>query len=69
MKKRVAVNKNIWGKRKKSKPGDQKSASVKDRWLFRTDCFNKECAAVGQKQTGRIRQMTDSRADFTESNY
>jgi hypothetical protein len=40
--------------------GDQKLVAVKDisRWPFRTDCFNRECAAEGQKQSGRITQMT-----------
>jgi hypothetical protein len=28
------------------------------RWPFRTDCINRECAAEGQKQSGRITQMT-----------
>jgi hypothetical protein len=28
-------------------PGDQKKVSVWDRWLFRTDCFNRECSAEG----------------------
>jgi hypothetical protein len=38
-------------------PGDQKLMAVEDSWPFRTDCFYRECAAEGQKQTSRIRQM------------
>jgi hypothetical protein len=38
-------------------PGDQKLVSVLGKSPFRTDLFNWERAADGQKQTGRIRQM------------
>jgi hypothetical protein len=29
---------------------------TRNQWLFRTDCFNRECVAEAQKQTSRIRQ-------------
>jgi hypothetical protein len=32
-------------------PGDQKLVAIEDRWLLRTDCFNRECAAKSWKQT------------------
>jgi hypothetical protein len=38
--------------------GHQKSVATQDRWTFRTYCFHRYCTAEGQKQTGRIRQMT-----------
>jgi hypothetical protein len=30
-------------------PGDQKLVAVQDKWPFRIDCFNGECAAEGLK--------------------
>jgi hypothetical protein len=35
-------------------PGDHKFVAEQDRWSFRTDCFNRECAAEGQRQSGRL---------------
>jgi hypothetical protein len=40
-----------------SHPMDQKLVAVWDRWRFRTDCFNRECTAEGQKQNCGITQM------------
>jgi hypothetical protein len=39
-------------------PGNQKLLAVEDGWLFKTDCFNRECAADGQKQIDSMTQMT-----------
>jgi hypothetical protein len=37
--------------------GDPKLVAVLYNWPFRTNWFYRKCAAEGQKQTGRIRQM------------
>jgi hypothetical protein len=42
--------------------GDQNLVVVKNGWPFSTDCVNRECAAQGQKHSGRITKIrTDLR--------